>query len=61
MNYGGLEHLVMFFDLDCRFDILRLSQSLKHQILEVNGELYPNLLVLFGSSQSSSIFIEVIL
>ncbi|KAA8547091.1 hypothetical protein F0562_003520 [Nyssa sinensis] len=37
VHYGGLEHLVMFFDLDCRFDILRLSQSLKHQIMEANG------------------------
>ncbi|PSS36075.1 DNA repair protein [Actinidia chinensis var. chinensis] len=37
VNYGGLEHLVIFFDLDCRFDILRLSQSLKRRILEANG------------------------
>lgn len=29
----------MFVDLDCRFDILRLSQSLKHRIMETNGEL----------------------
>uniref|UniRef100_A0A5B7CBR6 RecA family profile 1 domain-containing protein n=1 Tax=Davidia involucrata TaxID=16924 RepID=A0A5B7CBR6_DAVIN len=37
VHYGGLEHLVMFFDLDCRFDILRLSQSLKDRIMEANG------------------------
>ncbi|XAR51067.1 hypothetical protein NMG60_11005595 [Bertholletia excelsa] len=36
VKYGGLEHLAMFFDLDCRFDILRFSQSLKHRIMEAN-------------------------
>ncbi|KAM7517991.1 hypothetical protein LguiB_016953 [Lonicera macranthoides] len=39
VHYGGLEHLVMFVDLDCRFDILRLSQSLKHRIMETNGSI----------------------
>ncbi|KAJ4963162.1 hypothetical protein NE237_023101 [Protea cynaroides] len=34
--YGGLERLVIFFDLDCRFDILRLSESLKLHIMEAN-------------------------
>ncbi|KAG2701763.1 hypothetical protein I3760_06G058800 [Carya illinoinensis] len=33
--YGGLDRLVMFIDLDCRFDILRLSKMLKHRI---NGQ-----------------------
>ncbi|KAK9276657.1 hypothetical protein L1049_006193 [Liquidambar formosana] len=37
VHYGGLEHLVMFLDLDCRFDILRLAQLLKHRIVEANG------------------------
>ncbi|XP_028125062.1 DNA repair protein XRCC2 homolog isoform X3 [Camellia sinensis] len=37
VTYGGLEHLVMFIDLDCRFDVLRLSQSLRHRIMEANG------------------------
>ncbi|XP_059640738.1 DNA repair protein XRCC2 homolog isoform X4 [Cornus florida] len=37
VHYGGLERLVMFFDLNCRFDIVRLSQSLKHRIVECNG------------------------
>ncbi|KAE9466132.1 hypothetical protein C3L33_01997, partial [Rhododendron williamsianum] len=37
MNYGGLGNLVMFFDLDCRFEILSLSQALKHRIMEANG------------------------
>lgn len=37
VNYGGLGNLVMFFDLDCRFEILRLSQALKHRIMEANG------------------------
>eukprot|EP00268_Persea_americana_P035167 TRINITY_DN3472_c1_g3_i2.p1 TRINITY_DN3472_c1_g3~~TRINITY_DN3472_c1_g3_i2.p1 ORF type:complete len:343 (-),score=54.50 TRINITY_DN3472_c1_g3_i2:724-1752(-) len=33
IHYGGLERLVMYIDLDCRFDILRLSQLLKHHII----------------------------
>ncbi|XP_016502180.1 DNA repair protein XRCC2 homolog isoform X2 [Nicotiana tabacum] len=37
INYGGLERLVMFIDLDCRFDVLSLSQSLKRQIIKANG------------------------
>lgn len=39
VHYGGLERLVMFIDLDCRFDILRLSEMLKHRIMEPIGEL----------------------
>lgn len=34
VHYGGFDRGVMFIDLDCRFDILRLSQSLKGRILE---------------------------
>lgn len=35
--YGGLEHAVMFVDLDCHFDILHFSQSLKRRINEAKG------------------------
>ncbi|XVE85631.1 hypothetical protein DITRI_Ditri17bG0105600 [Diplodiscus trichospermus] len=38
INYGGLGHLAMFLDLDCRFDILRFSELLNHRIMEAaNG------------------------
>ncbi|GKV27261.1 hypothetical protein SLEP1_g36453 [Rubroshorea leprosula] len=37
VKYGGLGHLVMFLDLDCRFDILRFSELLKLRILEARG------------------------
>ncbi|KAG8657580.1 DNA repair protein XRCC2 homolog isoform X2 [Manihot esculenta] len=33
---GGLGHLVLFIDLDCRFDILRLSQMLRNRIFQAN-------------------------
>ncbi|KAI3701756.1 hypothetical protein L6452_27076 [Arctium lappa] len=36
VQYGGLEHSVLFLDLDCRLDIFRLSQSLKLRITEAN-------------------------
>ncbi|PON84318.1 DNA recombination and repair protein-like, ATP-binding domain containing protein [Trema orientale] len=39
VHYGGLGRLVVFIDLDCRFDILCLSKMLKHRILEANGLL----------------------
>ncbi|KAK9935711.1 hypothetical protein M0R45_022799 [Rubus argutus] len=39
VHYGGLERLVMFIDLDCRFDILRLSEMLKHRIMEPIGSM----------------------
>ncbi|GKV27249.1 hypothetical protein SLEP1_g36442 [Rubroshorea leprosula] len=39
VKYGGLGHLVMFLDLDCRFDILRFSELLKLRILEAIGKL----------------------
>ncbi|XP_021718742.1 DNA repair protein XRCC2 homolog isoform X2 [Chenopodium quinoa] len=32
VSYGGLEKSVMFIDLDCRFDVLRLLQLLKLRI-----------------------------
>ncbi|XP_058001664.1 DNA repair protein XRCC2 homolog isoform X1 [Hevea brasiliensis] len=35
-HYGGLGHLVLFIDLDCRFDILRLSQMLRNRIFQAN-------------------------
>ncbi|KAG1328028.1 DNA repair protein XRCC2 [Cocos nucifera] len=34
IRFGGLKRMVMYFDLDCRFDVLRLSQMLKHRIME---------------------------
>ncbi|KAF2536269.1 hypothetical protein F2Q68_00019016 [Brassica cretica] len=34
VHYGGLEKLVLFLDPDCRFDVLRLSDMLKHRLLE---------------------------
>ncbi|KAL5563224.1 hypothetical protein UlMin_032971 [Ulmus minor] len=37
VHYGGLERLVMFVDLDCRFNILCLSKMLKQRIMEANG------------------------
>ncbi|XP_022726022.1 DNA repair protein XRCC2 homolog isoform X2 [Durio zibethinus] len=38
VNYGGLGHLAMFLDLDCRFDISRFSDLLNHRIMEAaNG------------------------
>ncbi|KAJ7954500.1 DNA repair protein XRCC2-like [Quillaja saponaria] len=39
VQYGGLDHPVMFIDLDCRFDILRLSEMLKHRIMEATGSM----------------------
>ncbi|ANM68934.1 homolog of X-ray repair cross complementing 2 (XRCC2) [Arabidopsis thaliana] len=36
IHYGGLGKLVLFLDLDCRFDVLRLSQMLKHRLLQAN-------------------------
>ncbi|WMV07142.1 hypothetical protein MTR67_000527 [Solanum verrucosum] len=38
VNYGGLERLVMFVDLDCRFDVLSLSRLLKQRIIQANGK-----------------------
>lgn len=36
VHYGGLGKLALFLDLDCRFDVLRLSDMLKHRLLEAN-------------------------
>lgn len=38
VEYGGLDHLVVFVDLDCRFDIMRLSEMLNHRIMEAEGK-----------------------
>ncbi|KAH7569795.1 hypothetical protein ACOSP7_017623 [Xanthoceras sorbifolium] len=37
VHYGGLGRLVMFLDLDCRFDISCLAQLLKLRIIQANG------------------------
>ncbi|XP_049385695.1 DNA repair protein XRCC2 homolog [Solanum stenotomum] len=48
VNYGGLEQLVMFVDLDCRFDLLSLSQFLKQRIIRANGRyLFLSLFILY--------------
>ncbi|KAF5808693.1 putative DNA repair protein XRCC2 [Helianthus annuus] len=36
VQYGGLEHSVLFLDLDCRLEIYRLSHLLKLRITEAN-------------------------
>lgn len=38
IRFGGLERIVIYFDLDCRFDVHRLNQILKHRIREVLGK-----------------------
>ncbi|XP_058730188.1 DNA repair protein XRCC2 homolog [Vicia villosa] len=38
IHYGGFDHLVLFIDLDSRFDINRFSQLLVHRIMEPYGE-----------------------
>ncbi|XP_072974069.1 DNA repair protein XRCC2 homolog isoform X5 [Typha angustifolia] len=40
IHFGGLEKMVMYFDLDCRFDVLRLSQILRHRIMETCGSVH---------------------
>ncbi|XP_072989706.1 DNA repair protein XRCC2 homolog isoform X2 [Typha latifolia] len=40
IHFGGLEKMVMYFDLDCRFDVLRLSQILRHRITETCGSVH---------------------
>ncbi|GMY17968.1 DNA repair protein XRCC2 homolog isoform X2 [Fagus crenata] len=41
VHYGGLDGLVMFLDLDCRFDILRFSHILKHRLItQPTGNAY---------------------
>ncbi|CAN1171804.1 DNA repair protein XRCC2 homolog [Linum perenne] len=36
VSYGGLGRAVIFVDLDCRFDVLRLSKVLRDRIVEAN-------------------------
>ncbi|KAF9603613.1 hypothetical protein IFM89_037112 [Coptis chinensis] len=55
VNYGGLERLVMYIDLDCRFDIQRLSDSLKHHINQPNEFRHEDLLKR-NSTTSTSVF-----
>ncbi|MCL7037877.1 hypothetical protein MKW94_023593 [Papaver nudicaule] len=50
VHYGGLERKVLYIDLDCRFDVERLSHLLKHRIMsanrpinKINTELNENL------------------
>ncbi|XP_020570915.1 DNA repair protein XRCC2 homolog isoform X2 [Phalaenopsis equestris] len=37
VHFGGLERVVAYIDLDCRFDVLRLAQVLKLRILSAYG------------------------
>ncbi|XP_030526590.1 DNA repair protein XRCC2 homolog isoform X1 [Rhodamnia argentea] len=37
VHYGGLGRPVLYIDLDCRFDVLRLVEMLRHRIVQVNG------------------------
>ncbi|KAL1821599.1 hypothetical protein ACET3Z_016468 [Daucus carota] len=37
VHHGGLDHAVMFIDLDCRFDILHFARLLEHQITIAQG------------------------
>ncbi|KAL6616448.1 hypothetical protein ACP70R_038718 [Stipagrostis hirtigluma subsp. patula] len=39
--YGGLGKAVMYFDLDCRFDVLRLAQILRNRIAEGHSSTLP--------------------
>ncbi|TVU36350.1 hypothetical protein EJB05_18282, partial [Eragrostis curvula] len=39
--FGGLGKAVMFFDLDCRFDVLRLAQMLRSRIAEGRSSAHP--------------------
>jgi DNA-repair protein XRCC2 len=53
VHYGGLGHLVVFLDLDCRFDILRFSEMLKHRIIgESIGKNPCNIPLFFGQNLS---------
>uniref|UniRef100_A0A0D9V8C3 Uncharacterized protein n=1 Tax=Leersia perrieri TaxID=77586 RepID=A0A0D9V8C3_9ORYZ len=39
--FGGLGKAVMYLDLDCRFDVLRLAQVLRRRITECRGSTNP--------------------
>lgn len=47
MHHGGLDHAVMFIDLDCRFDILHFSRLLENQITIAEGMLSIPFVVAF--------------
>ncbi|XP_078447261.1 homolog of X-ray repair cross complementing 2 (XRCC2) [Wolffia australiana] len=38
VHFGGMERLVAYFDLDCRFDVLRLSNALRCRIKDALSE-----------------------
>jgi DNA-repair protein XRCC2 len=42
--FGGLGKAVMFLDLDCRFDVLRLAQILKSRIAECCSKFHFQIL-----------------
>ncbi|XP_071904530.1 DNA repair protein XRCC2 homolog isoform X2 [Coffea arabica] len=37
VQFGGMERLAVFVDLDCRFDVLRFSRLLKHKLIQANS------------------------
>ncbi|KAJ0969527.1 hypothetical protein J5N97_022404 [Dioscorea zingiberensis] len=37
VHFGGLGKMVLYFDLDCRFDVLRLSTALRIRIMDASG------------------------
>ncbi|KAK1257971.1 hypothetical protein QJS04_geneDACA017284 [Acorus gramineus] len=53
--FDGLEGLVIYFDLDCRFDILRLSQLLKHHIVEAFGVFKGQTAIITAAQVSATI------
>nr|CAD1832810.1 unnamed protein product [Ananas comosus var. bracteatus] len=58
IHFGGLERVVAYFDLDCRFDVLRLSQILRHRIMEHFGKLlYFDLYLLLLQFKSNPIYL----
>ncbi|XP_039138581.1 DNA repair protein XRCC2 homolog [Dioscorea cayenensis subsp. rotundata] len=44
IHFGGLEKIVVYFDLDCRFDVLRLSNALRIRIMDSYGLAWNALL-----------------
>ncbi|KMZ67225.1 DNA repair protein XRCC2-like protein [Zostera marina] len=36
LHFGGLERLVMYLDLDCRFDVSRFAQCLKTRLMQTH-------------------------
>ncbi|KAL3513522.1 hypothetical protein ACH5RR_026239 [Cinchona calisaya] len=38
IQFGGMDRLAVFVDLDCRFDVLRLSQLLKHKLIQASNK-----------------------